>query len=62
MNFYIGNNLELKVLDKNDPISGTKKIKIFENLALPQAIISLQIHLNLVPSDSMPEPHFQGSG
>ena len=31
MNFYIGNNLELKVLDKNDSISGTKKIKNFEN-------------------------------
>ena len=24
MNFYIGNNLEMKVVDKNDTISGTK--------------------------------------
>jgi len=33
MNFYIGNNLEMKVIDENDTISGTKKIKIFENLS-----------------------------
>ena len=33
MNFYIGNNLEIKVIDENDTISGTKKIKIFENLS-----------------------------
>ena len=26
MNFYIGNNLEMKVVDKNDTISGTRKI------------------------------------
>ena len=33
INFYIGNNLEMKVIDENDTISGTKKIKIFENLS-----------------------------
>ena len=33
MNFYIGNNLEMKVVDKNDTISGTRKIKIFDNLS-----------------------------
>ena len=29
INFSIGNNLELKVVDENDSISGTRKIKIF---------------------------------
>lgn len=33
MNFSIGNNLELKVEDESDSISGTKKIKIFDNLS-----------------------------
>ena len=32
INFSIGNNLELKVVDENDSISGTRKIKIFDNL------------------------------
>ena len=32
LNFNIGNNLELKVVDENDSISGTRKIKIFDNL------------------------------
>ena len=32
LNFSIGNNLELKVVDENDSISGTRKIKIFDNL------------------------------
>lgn len=32
INFGIVNNLEIKVRDRNDTISGTKKIKIIENL------------------------------
>jgi hypothetical protein len=49
MNFYIGNNLELKVLDKNDSISGTKKIKIFENLAFTSSYNFLADSFKLNP-------------
>ena len=49
MNFYIGNNLELKVLDKNDSISGTKKIKIFENLAFTSSYNFLADSFKLSP-------------
>ncbi|RPH02128.1 MAG: LPS-assembly protein LptD [Amoebophilaceae bacterium TMED152] len=49
MNFYIGNNLELKVLDKNDTISGTKKIKIFDNLALTSSYNILADSFKLNP-------------
>ena len=49
MNFYIGNNLELKVLDKNDTISGTKKIKIFDNLALTSSYNFLADSFKLNP-------------
>ena len=49
MNFYIGNNLELKVLDKNDTISGTKKIKIFDNLAFTSSYNFLADSFKLSP-------------
>ena len=49
MNFYIGNNLELKVLDKNDTISGTKKIKIFDNLAFTSSYNFLADSFKLNP-------------
>ena len=47
MNFYVGNNLEMKVLDKNDTISGTKKIKIFENLSFSSSYNFLADSFNL---------------
>ncbi len=34
VNLSIDNNLELKVRDRNDTVSGTKKIKIFESLKI----------------------------
>ena len=49
MNFYIGNNLEMKVVDKNDTISGTKKIKIFENLSFSSSYNFLADSFNLSP-------------
>ena len=49
MNFYVGNNLEMKVLDKNDTISGTKKIKIFENLSFSSSYNFLADSFNLNP-------------
>ena len=49
MNFYLGNNLEMKVLDKNDTISGTKKIKIFENLSFSSSYNFLADSFNLNP-------------
>ena len=49
MNFYIGNNLEMKVVDKNDTISGTKKIKIFENLSFSGSYNFLADSFNLTP-------------
>ena len=49
MNFYIGNNLEMKVIDKNDSISGTKKIKIFENLSFSGSYNFLADSFNLTP-------------
>ena len=49
MNFYIGNNLEMKVVDKTDTISGTKKIKIFENLSFSSSYNFLADSFNLAP-------------
>lgn len=49
INFYIGNNLEMKVIDKNDTISGTKKIKIFENLSFSGSYNFLADSFNLTP-------------
>lgn len=49
INFYIGNNLEMKVIDKNDTISGTKKIKIFENLSFSGSYNFLTDSFNLTP-------------
>tara|TARA_B100000686_G_scaffold196160_1_gene203040 strand:- start:6905 stop:9466 length:2562 start_codon:yes stop_codon:yes gene_type:complete len=49
MNFYLGNNLEMKVLDKSDTISGTKKIKIFENLSFSSSYNFLADSFNLNP-------------
>lgn len=49
MNFYIGNNLEMKVLDKNDTISGTRKIKIFDNLSFSSSYNFLADSFNLSP-------------
>ena len=49
MNFYIGNNLEMKVLDKNDTISGTRKIKIFDNLSFSSSYNFLADSFRLAP-------------
>ncbi len=49
MNFYIGNNLEIKVIDKNDTISGTRKIKIFDNLAFTSSYNFLADSFRLAP-------------
>ncbi len=49
MNFYVGNNLELKVLDKNDSINGTKKIKIFDNLSFSSSYNFLADSFKLAP-------------
>ncbi len=49
MNFYIGNNLEMKVIDKNDTISGTKKIKIFDNLSFSSSYNFLADSFGLAP-------------
>lgn len=34
INFSVGNNLEMKVVDKKDTITGTKKVMLIENLSL----------------------------
>ena len=49
MNFYIGNNLEMKVLDKKDTINGTRKIKIFDNLAFSSSYNFLADSFRLAP-------------
>ena len=49
MNFYIGNNLEMKVVDKNDTISGTRKIKIFDNLSFSSSYNFLADSFRLAP-------------
>ncbi len=49
MNFYIGNNLEMKVVDKNDTISGTRKIKIFDNLSFSSSYNFLADSFGLAP-------------
>jgi len=49
MNFYVGNNLEMKVLDKNDTISGTRKIKIFDNLSFSTSYNFLADSFGLAP-------------
>ena len=49
MNFYIGNNLEIKVIDKNDTIRGTRKIKIFDNLAFTSSYNFLADSFRLAP-------------
>ncbi len=49
MNFYIGNNLEMKVIDKNDTISGTRKIKIFDNLSFSSSYNFLADSFRLAP-------------
>lgn len=49
MNFYVGNNLEMKVQDKNDTISGTRKIKIFDNLSFSTSYNFLADSFGLAP-------------
>ena len=49
MNFYIGNNLEMKVVDKKDTISGTRKIKIFDNLSFSSSYNFLADSFRLAP-------------
>lgn len=49
MNVYIGNNLEMKVVDKNDTISGTRKIKIFDNLSFSSSYNFLADSFRLAP-------------
>ncbi len=49
MNFYIGNNLEMKVVDKKDTISGTRKIKIFDNLSFSSSYNFLADSFGLAP-------------
>ena len=49
MNFFIGNNLEMKVVDKNDTISGTRKIKIFDNLSFSSSYNFLADSFRLAP-------------
>lgn len=49
MNFYIGNNLEMKVIDKKDTINGTRKIKIFDNLAFSSSYNFLADSFRLAP-------------
>ena len=49
MNFYIGNNFEMKVVDKNDTISGTRKIKIFDNLSFSSSYNFLADSFRLAP-------------
>ena len=49
INFYIGNNLEMKVLDKKDTINGTRKIKIFDNLAFSSSYNFLADSFRLAP-------------
>ena len=49
MYFYIGNNLEMKVLDKKDTINGTRKIKIFDNLAFSSSYNFLADSFRLAP-------------
>ena len=52
MNFYIGNNLEMKVVDKNDTISGTRKIKIFDEDGLGKFVPITEIKTDDKDEDS----------
>lgn len=45
----LGNNLEIKVRSKNDTITGTKKIKLIENLSLSTYYDFAKDSLNLAP-------------
>jgi len=49
INFSIGNNLELKIVDEKDTISGTKKIKIFDNLTFSSSYNFLADSFKLNP-------------
>ena len=49
INFSIGNNLELKIVDEKDTISGTKKIKIFDNLTFSSSYNFLADSFKLSP-------------
>lgn len=49
INFSIGNNLEMKIVDEKDSISGTKKIKIFDNLTFNSSYNFLADSFKLSP-------------
>ncbi|MDR2085110.1 MAG: LPS-assembly protein LptD [Bacteroidales bacterium] len=49
INFALGNNLEIKVRSKNDTITGTKKIKLIENLTISTYYDFAKDSLRLAP-------------
>ncbi|MDY0286671.1 MAG: putative LPS assembly protein LptD [Bacteroidales bacterium] len=49
VNFKIDNNLEIKIRDKNDTLTGTKKVKIIDNLSLSTSYDIARDSLNWDP-------------